>query len=79
MTGRGNPGRQRARGREREASGARLGRFDRPRPEPAGLAQPGGLVGLASLLGQQAGWTRLALANCFKNRILNMNSKIISF
>jgi hypothetical protein len=31
--------------------GARLGRFDRPRPKPAGLAEPGGLVGPAGLLG----------------------------
>jgi hypothetical protein len=43
--------------------GAGLGRFDRPRPEPAGLAKPAGLAGPAGLLGQQARWARLALAN----------------
>jgi hypothetical protein len=32
--------------------GARLGRFDQPRPEPAGLAQPGGLGGPAGQMGQ---------------------------
>jgi hypothetical protein len=72
----------REREREREREGrvrAGLGRFDRPRPEPAGLAQPGGLGGPAGLLGQQARWASLALANCFKNRILNLNSKLISF
>jgi hypothetical protein len=30
---------------------AGLGRFDRPRPEPVGLAQPGGLGGLTGQLG----------------------------
>jgi hypothetical protein len=43
--------------REGEREGrvrAGLGRFDRPRPKPAGLAQPGGLGGPAGLLGQQA-------------------------
>jgi hypothetical protein len=45
------------------ASGAGLGRFDRPRPGPASLAEPGGLAGPAGLLGQQARWARLALAN----------------
>jgi hypothetical protein len=45
------------------ASGAGLGQFDRPRPEPAGLAEPGGLAGPVGLLGQQARWARLALAN----------------
>jgi hypothetical protein len=33
---------------------AGLGRFDRPRPEPVGVAQPGGLGGLASQLGLKA-------------------------
>jgi hypothetical protein len=33
---------------------AGLGRFDRPRPEPAGLAQPGGLGGLTGQLGPRA-------------------------
>jgi hypothetical protein len=37
--------------RERE-SGPRLGRFDRPRPEPAGLAELGGLDGPAGQMGQ---------------------------
>jgi hypothetical protein len=46
--------------RERGATGAGLGRFDRPRPEPAGLAEPGGPVGPAGLLGQQARWARWA-------------------
>jgi hypothetical protein len=30
---------------------AGLGRFDRPRPEPEGLAQPGGLGGLIGQMG----------------------------
>jgi hypothetical protein len=47
--------------RERVVSGAGLGRFDRPRPEPAGLAEPGGLGGPAGLLGRQARWAKLAL------------------
>jgi hypothetical protein len=34
-----------------EATGAGLGRFDRPRPEPVGLAKPGGPVGPAGRLG----------------------------
>jgi hypothetical protein len=54
-------------GRE-EATGAGLGRFDRPRPEPADLAEPGGPAGPAGLLGQQARWARLALANWFKHK-----------
>jgi hypothetical protein len=37
--------------RERVATGAGLGRFDRPRPEPVGLAKPGGPVGPAGRLG----------------------------
>jgi hypothetical protein len=41
-------------GEREEAAGAGLGRFDRPRPEPTGLAQPGGLGGPAGLLSQQA-------------------------
>jgi hypothetical protein len=45
------------------ASRAGLGRFDRPRPEPVGLAKPGGPDGPAGRLGQQARWARLALAN----------------
>jgi hypothetical protein len=58
-------------GEREEAAGAGLGRFDRPRPEPGGLTQPGGLGGLASLLGQQARWASLVLANGFRNKILN--------
>jgi hypothetical protein len=34
-----------------EATGVGLGRFDRPRPEPVGLAKPGGPVGPAGQLG----------------------------
>jgi hypothetical protein len=46
---------------EREmASGAGLGRFDRPRPEPVGLVEPSGPVGPAGLLGQQASWAKQA-------------------
>jgi hypothetical protein len=37
--------------RERVATGAGLGRFDRPRPEPVGLAKSGGPVGPAGRLG----------------------------
>jgi hypothetical protein len=67
---------ERRRGWERGAARARLGRFDRPRPEPAGLAQPGGLGGPVGLLGQQARWAILALANGFKNKILNLKFKV---
>jgi hypothetical protein len=45
---------ERGDGGDREVARAGLGRFDRPRPEPAGLAQPGGLGGPPGLLGQQA-------------------------
>jgi hypothetical protein len=64
-TGDGRSGRamaaanQIARGTTRErgrANGAGLGRFDRPRPEPVGLAEPGGPDGPAGRLGQQASW-----------------------
>jgi hypothetical protein len=48
------------RGSKRRATGAGLGRIDRPRPELAGLAEPGGPVGPVGLLGQQARWARLA-------------------
>jgi hypothetical protein len=46
--------------RERRV-GAGLGRFDQPRPEPAGLGQPGGLGGPVGLLSQQASWASLSL------------------
>jgi hypothetical protein len=53
--------------REREgANGAGMGRFDRPRPEPVGLAKPGGPDGPASRLGQQVIWAKQALANYFE-------------
>jgi hypothetical protein len=66
--------------REREgATGAGLGQFDRPRPVPVGIAKPGGPDGPAGRLGQQVRWARLALANWFKNKISNLNSKVISF
>jgi hypothetical protein len=38
-------------GEREEVARAGLGQFDRPRPEPAGLAQPGGLGGLIGQLG----------------------------
>jgi hypothetical protein len=46
--------------RERRV-GAGLGRFDRPRPEPAGLGQSGRLGGPVGLLSQQASWASLIL------------------
>jgi hypothetical protein len=59
-----DPDRQRNNeGQRGERVGAGLGQFDRPRPEPAGLAEPGGLARPAGLLGQKARWARLALAN----------------
>jgi hypothetical protein len=33
-----------------------------------GLAEPGGPVGPAGRLGQQARWAKQALANCFKTK-----------
>jgi hypothetical protein len=55
--------------RERERVRAGLGQFDRPRPEPAGLAEPGGLAGPAGLLDQQARWTRLVLPIVSKTKL----------
>jgi hypothetical protein len=43
--------------------GAGLGRFDRPKPRPVGLAKPGGPSGPIGRLGQQASWAKQALAN----------------
>jgi hypothetical protein len=40
-----------------------LGRFDRPRPEPAGLAKPGGPSGPTGRLGQQVSWAKQAFIN----------------
>jgi hypothetical protein len=51
---------------------------DRPRPEPVGLAEPGGPVGPAGRLGEQARWAKQALANCFKTKFQILNSNVIS-
>jgi hypothetical protein len=56
--GGGDLDRQRARGWEGEWRVRWSGWVGWPRPEPAGVAQPGGLGGPAGLLGQQASWAR---------------------
>jgi hypothetical protein len=50
-------------GRRRRARGGWAGSVNRPRPEPVGLAKPGGPNGPAGRLGQQASWAKQALAN----------------
>jgi hypothetical protein len=50
--GGGDPDRQRAREGEGRASEGWAGSVDRPRPEPIGLAEPGGPDGPAGQLGQ---------------------------
>jgi hypothetical protein len=63
-------------GWERERVRAGLGRFDRPRPEPVGLAKPSGPAGQ---LGQQASWAKQALEKFAKSKFSNLNSNVISY
>jgi hypothetical protein len=59
--------------RERGANGAGLGRFDRPRPELVGLAEPGGPAGPAGQLGQQASWASRPVGQFCQKGFLQIN------